>query len=326
MFSFMDPDAEQQVTQFEITDNGTGGGHFELDGVAQAAQTPFVVTAGQIGRVDYVAGSAPGLESITVRVSDGALWSPPASFNIQTVMNHPPAVVGQNIEIGIADSFLPTSLFYWDNGGDGPGSGVAELRVPKTLSLSGLTLDTHLGGSITYDPQNADAGPTMDFYSVQFPAYFALNPPDVAGTYVLQGRLFDGVDWGAWTSASVTLLADNAGSNFATAEHVALTSTPQTIHEWLGDSDNVDYITFTLGSAQTVNYQVDGLHGNVVQVSLYKSDGGFNGGLVPGTSNEFATQASPVSHSLSLPAGTYSVQLVAANSSNGSYDLTLSGS
>jgi len=76
----------QQVRRYEFTDlnPAAGSGHFTVNGVVQAAGTPFTVAADQIDKVRWHAGSASGSDQIQVRAFDGDLWSGDANATATT--------------------------------------------------------------------------------------------------------------------------------------------------------------------------------------------------------------------------------------------------
>ncbi len=74
MFSVSTPDG-RPITKYELWDTGTGGGHFLVNGVAQATGMEIDLTAGQLANAIYVSGS--GTDTFSVKVSDGTDVSGP---------------------------------------------------------------------------------------------------------------------------------------------------------------------------------------------------------------------------------------------------------
>jgi VCBS repeat-containing protein len=80
LFSSTDPDGDSIAT-YAFKD--TGGGHFVLNGVAQANNQEIDVTAAQLSLLTYQ--SVPGsssVDTVQVRVNDGTLWSNWTSFTV----------------------------------------------------------------------------------------------------------------------------------------------------------------------------------------------------------------------------------------------------
>src|ERR1700730_2250598 len=73
-FSSRPTDADgDAITQYGFWDAGTGGGHFVLNGVAQATSQEIQVSAGQLAELTYQSGS--GADTLWVRANDGTQWS-----------------------------------------------------------------------------------------------------------------------------------------------------------------------------------------------------------------------------------------------------------
>ncbi|WP_229720890.1 beta strand repeat-containing protein [Dyella nitratireducens] len=69
------------ITWYQISNTGTNGGYFELNGVVQTPGQAFDVSAGQLQELTYVAGAA-GIDSIQVSAFDGVTWGNATSFNV----------------------------------------------------------------------------------------------------------------------------------------------------------------------------------------------------------------------------------------------------
>ena len=77
LFTASDPDGDA-ITTYAFKD--TGNGHFVLNGVAQANNQEFDVTAAQLSLLTYQNGI--GTDSLQIRVNDGTLWSAWQSFAV----------------------------------------------------------------------------------------------------------------------------------------------------------------------------------------------------------------------------------------------------
>jgi hypothetical protein len=71
LFTATDPDG-QTITTYALKDL-TGNGHFVVNGVVQGTNVEIDLTAAQLAQATYVAGS--GSDQISIRASDGTLWS-----------------------------------------------------------------------------------------------------------------------------------------------------------------------------------------------------------------------------------------------------------
>ena len=96
LFAAHDQEGDATISQYRFLDNGSGGGHLTVNGVAQAALTWITVNAADLGKVSYVGGSAAGGETLLVAAFDGKDWSANASLTATTLapvpVNHAPVV------------------------------------------------------------------------------------------------------------------------------------------------------------------------------------------------------------------------------------------
>lgn len=79
------PDAP--ITWYKISDSGTGGGYFVLDGQAQSAGQSFMINAGQLAQLTYVGGALGTNDTFQVSAFDGAVWSAPSVFTVASAAN-----------------------------------------------------------------------------------------------------------------------------------------------------------------------------------------------------------------------------------------------
>jgi enterochelin esterase-like enzyme len=73
LFRASDPFGDA-ITQYDFWNAGTGGGHFLLNNQTLGANQDNYVSSAQLAQTTYVSGS--GADTLWVRVSDGAQWSP----------------------------------------------------------------------------------------------------------------------------------------------------------------------------------------------------------------------------------------------------------
>src|SRR5439155_10475536 len=71
LFTATDPNGDA-ITTYALKDV-TGNGHFVVNGVVQATNVEIDLTAAQLAQTTYQSGS--GSDQISIRASDGTLWS-----------------------------------------------------------------------------------------------------------------------------------------------------------------------------------------------------------------------------------------------------------
>ncbi|GGE83245.1 calcium-binding protein [Niveispirillum cyanobacteriorum] len=130
------PGGEHTLQLVEFTDSAVGGGHFLLNGIEQASNTPFSVAADELYRVQWVAGAAAGSEQVQIRAFDGDHWSAPIISTITSTLTSPVQLVqtehAANANVAGAQA-LPKIAILPDNSyivvweaaiGDASGSGI----------------------------------------------------------------------------------------------------------------------------------------------------------------------------------------------------------
>jgi hypothetical protein len=85
--------AGDNITEFAFFNYGLGGGHFDLNGIAQTAEQGFEVAPSNLSSVQYVGGAAPGGETLAIEAFDATLntWIAWSYFTITTV--GPPTIL-----------------------------------------------------------------------------------------------------------------------------------------------------------------------------------------------------------------------------------------
>lgn len=74
---------DNPITWYQVTNTGTGGGYFTLNGQEQTPGQTFYVSTDQLSQLAYVGGSTSGTaDSVQVSAFDGAIWSPPTTFDV----------------------------------------------------------------------------------------------------------------------------------------------------------------------------------------------------------------------------------------------------
>jgi Ca2+-binding RTX toxin-like protein len=89
----------QGITWYQVSNAGTGGGYFTLNGVAQAPGQMFYVSAEQLPQLTYVAGASGTSDDIQVSAFDGLVWGNSASFNVNPSAAAISQATGANQEV-----------------------------------------------------------------------------------------------------------------------------------------------------------------------------------------------------------------------------------
>jgi hypothetical protein len=74
--------ASDSITEYMFMDDGSAGGHLEVNGRTMASHTWISVDAANLGSVNYVAGPGAGSELLHAAVFDGHNWSANASSTV----------------------------------------------------------------------------------------------------------------------------------------------------------------------------------------------------------------------------------------------------
>ena len=112
LFTATDPNGDT-ITTYALKDV-TGNGHFVVNGVVQATNVEIDLTAAQLAQTTYQAGSSS--DQISIRASDGTLWSPWTSSTVAvptvTVpVNQAPVVTAPNTTLTHNQTVAASSLF-----------------------------------------------------------------------------------------------------------------------------------------------------------------------------------------------------------------------
>ncbi len=83
LFSVSDAN-DDAMAKYEFWDDVNGGGHFELNGVQQAAGQAIAVDAADLANTTYIGGSNAGTEQVWVRANDGMEWGAWKNWNMST--------------------------------------------------------------------------------------------------------------------------------------------------------------------------------------------------------------------------------------------------
>jgi hypothetical protein len=201
---YSDPDGNPAV-QYQFYDTGAAAdsGYFYTNSNAHhPANTEITVNAADLANVWVRGGSssAGGTETMRVRAFDGLTWGPWDSFSLTTVANRPPAAL-------IDDHTL------WDNQWAQVASWVWHFDPDAQAAVRYQFMDGFGGANSGYfwtnDNEHHPAGEPI-----------TVNAADLGGVFVRGGaqadaetmyvRAFDGIEWGAWDSFTLTTQMNTA--------------------------------------------------------------------------------------------------------------------
>src|SRR5205085_11643761 len=89
LFTATDPNGDA-ITTYALKDL-TGNGHFVVNGVVQATNVEIDLTAAQLAQTTYQSGS--GSDQISIRASDGTLWSAWQTATVTAPVDQAPVAV-----------------------------------------------------------------------------------------------------------------------------------------------------------------------------------------------------------------------------------------
>ncbi|MGQ0510709.1 MAG: hypothetical protein ACT4P9_08850 [Betaproteobacteria bacterium] len=314
------------VFQWEVTDLGEGGGYLTVGtGGPRTALTPILLDQIPFQTVGYHAGTADGTELVRVRAFDGTAWSEPVTIDFRTITNlRPVPGAGGSTTVTPGETVRLSTLYSTATDPDGGSISMYQLELPAAAPLypfggylsylgGGQSVLTGLHGEagsayLSYLPQNLTAG----VYA------------GAAGDYVVSLRAYDGIDWSDWRDATIHVVApaDTAGNTGASARALTASTTPQTIHEWIGAADDpVDYYRVTLTQPTYLDVRLSNPTATGYRLRFQNADGSeLNGGATYDV-NWFDA---PRTTSLALTTGDYLVAVSPLGDTAGYYDLEFS--
>jgi hypothetical protein len=189
LFTTSDADGDP-VAQFAFWNTGAGGGHFSINGFAQAAGQEIDVDASQHSQLAYQAGSAS--DTLWVRANDGYVWgSWSQSFTVSAFVDTAPAVSVANLNAAHGQSFAAADLF---SASDADGDSISKYAFWN----SGTG-----GGHFMLDGVVQGSGREIDATAAQLSQ---LSYQSGSGADTLWVRVNDGTQWSNWSS-SFTVMA-----------------------------------------------------------------------------------------------------------------------
>lgn len=198
--SYTDADGNA-ATQYQFTDSGTGAGsaYFSSSGSSRHADgSSFTVSAADLGSVTLHGGTTTGSETMWVRAFDGTEWSDWDSFTVTTVFNTAPQVTISSQSLQAGDwAWLRTLV----SSSDADGDAITHYQIydAGTGGTSGYFSSATVGryGSGVYHTLTA----------AEFENSF-LHGGQSGGSESMAIRVFDGIEWSAWTGFTLTTTPD----------------------------------------------------------------------------------------------------------------------
>ncbi len=150
LFAYSDPFGSA-ATQYDVWNDGSGGGHFVLNGVTLAANQDNIITAAQLAQLSYQSGS--GTDTLRIRANDGTVWGDWSNpFKVTAPVDTGPVIGVSNRTATHGQSFAVSSLFTYS---DSFGSAATQYDVWNDGSggghfvLDGVTLAANQDHIIT---------------------------------------------------------------------------------------------------------------------------------------------------------------------------------
>jgi hypothetical protein len=193
LFSTSEADGDT-VTQYGFWDTGAGGGHFLVNGVAQATNQEIFVPAAQLSLVTYQPGTSA--DTLWVQANDGYVWGAWSSaFTVSPWVQTPAQVTVSSFTATHGQSFAASSLF---TASDPDGDAITQYGF----------WDTGTGGG--HFVLNGTAQGTNQEIDVTAAQLSQLSYQSGSGADTLWVRANDGTSWSSWSSAfTVTAPIDN---------------------------------------------------------------------------------------------------------------------
>lgn len=221
------------ISHYQFWDSTAGNGHFSIDGVEQGINVAIDVTGSQLSHVSF-STTAGSVDDLWVRAFDGVAWGNWQEFHVSAPNHAPIATVG-NLTATKGQEFSASQLFT-----------VSDADAGDTIvkyQLWDSTTDAH-SGSFVVDGVAQGTNVAIDVFASQLSSTTFQSG---SGTDQLWVRAFDGQDWGAWKSFTVTAPIDHAP--VVSAGNVSLTAGQTVAASSLFSVSDVDL------SDQVVKYQ-----------------------------------------------------------------------
>ncbi|MBL8707342.1 MAG: hypothetical protein JNM30_21010, partial [Rhodospirillales bacterium] len=185
------------ITKYRLADGGaaSGSGYFTLNGTPIAANTLTEITAAQLAQVNFVGGSAAGVDTLAISAFDGTSWSDYKAFSVTTTApaNAAPVVSAPNASVSAGQSVALSSLI---SASDANGDAVTKYRLADGGAASG-------SGYFTLNGTPIAANTLTEITAAQL-AQVNFVGGSAAGVDTLAISAFDGTSWSDYKAFSVT--------------------------------------------------------------------------------------------------------------------------
>ena len=163
-----------------------------VNGVVQATNVEIDLTAAQLAQTSYVAGG--GADQLSMRASDGTLWSEWRSLTVAAPTGQPPVVTASNTTLTHNQSVAASSLL---TASDPDGNPIA------TYALKDVTGNGHFVVNGVVQATNTE----IDLTAAQLAQ---TSYQSGSGSDQFSVRAFDGTLWSGWQTATVTAPVNQA--------------------------------------------------------------------------------------------------------------------
>ncbi|MBL8891722.1 MAG: M10 family metallopeptidase C-terminal domain-containing protein [Planctomycetaceae bacterium] len=117
---FQVQDADNSTARrYRFRDSSVGGGYLVLNGVKQAENVEFEITAGQLGQLEYYTGTQASNEQIMVSAYDGRFWGNWGQIAVTNLANNAPPVLTFANPLVRLESRVELSRFFGYTDADG---------------------------------------------------------------------------------------------------------------------------------------------------------------------------------------------------------------
>ncbi|MBR1270570.1 hypothetical protein JQ629_24145 [Bradyrhizobium sp. AUGA SZCCT0222] len=248
LLSYSDPNGDA-ATKYQFWDSGTSAtsAYFWTPTNSHwAANTTIEVSAADLANTWFKSGSTTGSETLWVRAFDGSDWGAWDTFTVTSTNATPVATISdQSLHVNTwkqvstllsysdADGDAATKYQFWDSG------------TSTTSAYFWTPTNSHWAANTTIEVSAADLANTW------------FQSGSAIGSETLWVRAFDGSDWGAWDTFTVT--STNATPVATVNDHSLHQGQWAKIDSWIsvvdGDNDTITkYQFWDSGTAATSAY------------------------------------------------------------------------
>jgi len=202
IFHVTDADGDA-ITEYQITNTTAGASTLLLNGVAQAANTPILVSAANLAQLQIATSAAKSLTTFSVQAFDGFNWSTPVSIDVTAQMGNSAPVetvtgsilLGLNAWLQFNTGNLPISV------ADADGDSVVTYRFTDANAAAG---SFYMAVGNTAYAQGA----TVDIAAANL-SNFWVHGASSNKTDALTVQVYDGYGWSAPQNISIVTHGPN---------------------------------------------------------------------------------------------------------------------